>query len=181
MYVCMCMCRDYQLGQSTEVTETRVWFCMVVLRCGSALILLETKDSVTASVFRFWQRYVCRTGWTHGWFATSEAFLLPPREESRRPHTGIYVRCSKNSFHLLSRTLGVTSLPPREESCRPHTDIYVRCSKNNFRLLSRTLGITSPPSGKNRTDHTQTSTPDVLKAVFNCFLEHFVLFPYLGG
>ena len=116
---------------------------MVVLRCGSALILLETKDSVTASVFMFWQRYVCRTGWTHGWFATSEAFLLPPREESRRPHTGIYVRCSKNSFHLLSRTLGVTSLPPREESCRPHTDIYVRCSKNSFHLLSRTLCVTS--------------------------------------
>ena len=32
---------------------------------------IEFKDSVAASVFMFQQRYVCRTGWTHGWFATS--------------------------------------------------------------------------------------------------------------
>ena len=30
-YVCMCVCRDYQLGQSTEVTETRV--CCVMPEC----------------------------------------------------------------------------------------------------------------------------------------------------
>ena len=32
---------------------------------------VEFKDSVAASVFMFWQRYVCRTGWKHGLFATS--------------------------------------------------------------------------------------------------------------
>ena len=32
---------------------------------------VELKDSVTASVFMFRQRYVCRTGWKHGLFATS--------------------------------------------------------------------------------------------------------------
>ena len=30
-YVCMCVCRDYQLGQATEVTETRV--CSVMPEC----------------------------------------------------------------------------------------------------------------------------------------------------
>ena len=54
-----------------------VYVCGCVYRSQDSFAALkgipqvEFKDSVAASVFMFWQRYVCRTGWKHGLFATS--------------------------------------------------------------------------------------------------------------
>ena len=90
--VCMCVCvavrpfhlfifeEDVGLRHCAESSFSFASVCVCVLHrvafkdCFAALKgipRVEFKDSVTASVFMFWQRYVCRTGWTHGWFATS--------------------------------------------------------------------------------------------------------------
>ena len=57
--VCVCVCVLHRVAFKD---------CFAALK---GIPRVEFKDSDTASVFMFRQRYVCRTGWTHGWFATS--------------------------------------------------------------------------------------------------------------
>ena len=92
-FVCMCVCRrqaflSFHFSKrmlccgivQNHISLLQVCVCVlhrVAFKDSFAALKgiprVEFKDSVAASVFMFRQRYVCRTGWKHGLFATSFA------------------------------------------------------------------------------------------------------------